>query len=149
MAMTPDEKRRMERERKARYRARQRDAARAELLPRIGPGGRDAGGTVDGVRGSNVAAARAFLEGLTVPASSEPRAALLLTLAADLDSDAVPQRSAIAQRYDETLEKLVAAAKPVERDELDELRRQFYTGGVGGVDGDPESGRRRAVRGKA
>ena len=152
MALSVEEKRARERERKARYRARQRDAAQLESLPRIGPGGRDGGGTGGGTEGqrlSNVAAARVFLDGLTIPASSQPRAALLLTLAADLDSGAVAQRSSIAQRYDETIEKLVAAAKPVERDELDELRREFYTGGVGGIDDDPEASQRRGGRKKA
>jgi hypothetical protein len=153
MVMSPEERRKRERERKARYRAEQREKSQLEALPRIGPGGRDGGGTAGGTSGSagmsNEAAASEFLKGLTVPASAKPRAALLLTLARDLDSGAVAQRSAIAQRYDETMEKLLAAAKPVERDELDELRRDFYRGGVGGIDDDPEASQRRPARKKA
>jgi hypothetical protein len=157
MAMSDEERRRRARERKAAYRQAQREKAQLEALPRIGPTGRDGGGTGGGTSGgtseppamSNEAAAVAFLDGLTVPASSAPRAALLITLARDLDSGAVAQRSAIAQRYDETIEKLIAAAKPVERDELDEMRREFYRGGVGGIDDDPEASQRRPVRKKA
>lgn len=161
MAMTPEERRKRERERKARYRAEQRDRAQLDALPRIGPGGRNAGGTSAGTGAgtsggtkppleiSNEAAAVEFLAGLKVPISAKPRAALLLTLARDLDSGAIAQRSAIAQRYDETMEKLVAAARPVEMDELDEMRRAFYSGGVDGIDDDPEAPQRRTVRKKA
>ncbi|WP_424448855.1 hypothetical protein [Microbacterium arborescens] len=157
MAMTPEERRQKERERKARQRAEKRKAAELEALPRIGPGGRDTPGTENGTDGgtdehpliSNELAARAFVEALQVPPSAMPRVALLYTLARDLDSGAVAQRSAIAQRYDETMEKLIAAAKPRERDELDEMRLKFYTGGVDGIDDDPEAPQRRSVRKKA
>jgi hypothetical protein len=151
MAMTPEEKRKWERERKARQRAAQRERAQLEALPRIGAGGRDGGGTAGAAPGvvSNESAALAFVESLAVPASAKPRVALLLTLARDLDSGAVAQRSAIAQRYEETMERLIAAARPVERDELDELRRSFYSGRVDGIDDDPEAATRRTVRKKA
>lgn len=153
MAMTPEERRAKERERKARQRAEKRKAAELEALPRIGPGGRDTAGTENGTDEhpliSNELAARAFVEALQVPPSAMPRVALLYTLARDLDSGAVAQRSAIAQRYDETMEKLIAAAKPRERDELDEMRLKFYTGGVDDIDDDPEAAQRRPVRKKA
>lgn len=155
MAMTPEERRARERERKARQRASAKERAELEALPRIGPAGRDTSGTSGGTDGgtasarvSNEAAAIAFIESLTVPPSAAPRVALLLTLARDLDSTAIAQRSAIAQRYDETMDKLITAAKPKERDELDELRRAFYSGGVGAIDDDPEAPQ-RPVRKKA
>ncbi|KQT75392.1 hypothetical protein ASG45_02515 [Microbacterium sp. Leaf436] len=94
-------------------------------------------------------AALAFVESLAVPPSAQPHIALLVTLARDLDSDAIAQRSAIAQRYEETMDRLVAASKPIERDELDELRRSFYTGGVDDIDDDPEAPQRRPARKKA
>lgn len=153
MALTPEERRARERERKARYRAEKREREQLSALPRIGPGGRDSGGTGGGTdrppEMSNEAAAKEFLEGLKVPASSKPRAALLMTLARDLDSGAIAQRSALAQRYDETMDRLIAAAKPRERDELDEMRRAFYRGGVDAIDDDPEAPKRRPVRKKA
>jgi hypothetical protein len=99
MAMTPEERRKRERERKARYRAEQRERDHLDALPRIGPGGRDGGGTGDGTSGgtkptefSNEAAAVEFLATLEVPKTSKPRAALLLTLARDLDSSAIAER---------------------------------------------------------
>lgn len=144
MPLTPDERRRRERERKARYRKAQAAKTDIEALPRIGPGGRDDDGTDGPPPLSNYAAAKDFLDALTVPAHAKPRAALLLTLARDLDSDAIAQRSALAQRYDEVMEKLVAAAKPKERDELDELRRSFYSGGVSDIIDDPEARRKNA-----
>ncbi|QLD10903.1 hypothetical protein [Microbacterium oleivorans] len=160
MAMTPEDKRKRDRERKARQRQAAKEKSQLEAIPRIGPAGRDAGGTSGGTPGgtdsgtasprlSNEAAALAFVESLAVPPSSQPRVALLLTLARDLDSTAIAQRSAIAQRYEETIDKLIAAAKPIERDELDELRRSFYTGDVDDIDDDPEAPQRRAVRKKA
>lgn len=156
MAMTPDEKRRRERERKAKQRQAAKEKAQLEALPRIGPAGRDANGTSGGTdagtpppRLSNEAAALAFVAALAVPPSAQPHVALLVTLARDLDSDAIAQRSAIAQRYEETMDRLIAAAKPIERDELDELRRSFYTGSVDDIDDDPEAPQRRPVRKKA
>lgn len=114
MAMTPDEKRRRERERKAKQRQAAKEKAQLEALPRIGPAGRDAGWTSGGTeagtpspRLSNEAAALAFVESLAVPPSAQPHIALLVTLARDLDSDA------IAQRYEETMDRLIAASKPV------------------------------------
>ena len=140
MVMSVDEKRRKERERKARQRAANREKEPVEALPRIGPSGRSEGGTSGGTVSvpSNEAAALAFVESLSVPDSAKPRVALFLTLARDLDSDAIAQRSALAQRYEEAMDRLVAACKPRERDELDELRRSFYSGGVDGLDDDPE-----------
>lgn len=149
MPMSDEERRAKNRERQARFRAAQREKSKLEALPRIGPGGRDGGGAPHEPSMANEIAAKEFLDMLAVPASEKPRAALLLTLARDLDSGAVAQRSAIAQRYDEVMEKLVAAARPRERDELDELRRSFYTGSVDGIDDDPEATGRRAVRKKA
>lgn len=146
MPLSVEEKRKRERERKARQRAAQRGKRALEALPQIGPGARGEGGTSDGtaVRPvSNALAAQEFLDSLTVPPTSKPRAALLLTLARDLDSDAIAQRSAIAQRYQETMDLLIAAAKPRERDELDELRRSFYTGSVDDIDDDPEASHRK------
>lgn len=160
MAMTPEEKRKRERERKAKQRQAAREKAQLEALPRIGPAGRNPGGTSGGTedgtpsgtpapRLSNEAAALAFVAALAVPPSAQPRVALLVTLARDLDSDAIAQRSAIAQRYEETMDRLIAAAKPIERDELDELRRSFYTGSVDDIDDDPEASQRRPARKKA
>jgi len=144
MVMSVEEKRRKERERKARQRAALREKERLEALPRIGPSGRSDSGTDDGTAPavsvpSNEAAALALIESLTIPDSAKPRVALLVTLARDLDADAIAQRSAIAQRYEEAIERLVAACKPRERDELDELRRSFYSGSVDGIDDDPEA----------
>jgi hypothetical protein len=160
MAMTPEERRAKERERKARNRAAAKERAALEALPRIGPAGRDnsgtSSGTDDGTSGgtsnvtqSNEAAALEFVQSLAVPLSAKPRVALLITLARDLDSAAIAQRSAIAQRYDETMDKLVAAAKPVQVSELDRQRRAFYTGSVDAIDDDPEAPQRRPVRKKA
>lgn len=155
VAMTPEERRQRDRERQARHRAAKLAKPKLEALPQIGPGGHAArvtlgvtSGVTDADALSNEAAAVEFLAGLKVPVSAKPRAALLLTLARDLDSNAIAQRSALAQRYDETMEKLVAAAKPVERDELDEMRRSFYSGGIDGIDDDPEAPQ-RTVRKKA
>lgn len=150
MAMSPEERRRKNRERQARFRAAQREKDASGDLPRIGPGGRDAGVTDGALQvPSNLAAAHEFIGMLEVPPSAMPHAALLLTLARDLDSDAVAQRSSLTQRYQETMSVLIAAAKPRERDELDELRRDFYLGGVGGIDDDPEASERRANRKQA
>ncbi|TDL43842.1 hypothetical protein [Microbacterium oleivorans] len=160
MAMSDEERRAKERERKARQRAEKKRQAELSALPRIGPTGRDKPGTQDGTPDgtdggtsapllSNEAAAVAFVQALDVPASAQPRVALLYTLARDLDSGAVAQRSAIAQRYDEVMDKLIAAAKPREHDELDDMRRRFYTGSVDDIDDDPEAPQRRPVRKKA
>lgn len=150
MAMTPEEKRAKNRERQARYRARQREQLKLEALPRIGPGARDGRVTGDapGMRtvatSSNEAAASAVIESLEVPATAVWRTALVLQLARDLDvPGAIPQRAGLAQRYAENLEALIAAAKPVERDALDEMRRSFYRGEVAGIDDDPEAKGRR------
>lgn len=156
MPMSPEERRRRERERKARYRAEQREKSTLQALPRIGAGGRDGGGTGDGdgsgtprPEWSNEKAALDLIEMLKVPDSQKPRVALLLTFARDLDSPgAIAQRSSIAARYDETLDKLIAAAKPRERNELDEMRRKFYSGGVDAIADDPEA-KPRATRKKA
>ena len=145
MPMSEDEKRAKNRERQARFRAAKREAASLSALPQIGLGSRQRGGTsaddsADDL--SNVAAAREMIGDLTIPASAKWRVALVLRLAADLDSPlAIPQRAGLAARYAENLEALVAAAKPRERDELDELRRAFYRGGVGAIDDDPEGKR--------
>lgn len=157
MAMSPEEKRKRERERKARQRAAKRDAAVLEALPQIGPRSRSQRGTEGGTSErdeldelSNLAAAKDVVRGLTVPASAKWRVALILQLAADLDAPlAIPQRAGLAARYAENLDALIAACKPRERDELDELRRKFYSGGVGAIDNDPEAPQRRTVRKKA
>lgn len=157
MAMTPEERRRKNRERQARFRAAQKEKQKLEALPRIGPTGRDESvtdekpkSTSKWARISNEEAALEFLESLTVPPTARPLAVKLLTISRDLDSAfATPQRSALSQRHDEVLEALIAAAKPKERDELDELRRAFYEGGVDGIDDDPEASQRRPVRKKA
>lgn len=157
MAMTPEEKRKRERERKARQRAAKREAAVLEALPQIGPRTRAQHGTDGGTPArdelddlSNLSAAKEVIRGLTVPTASRWRIALILSLAADLDAPlAIPQRAGLAARYAENLDALVAACKPRERDELDELRRKFYSGGVGAIDDDPEAPQRRTVRKKA
>lgn len=149
MAMTPEEKRAKNRERQARYRARQREQLKLEALPRIGPGARDGRVTGDApertvATSSNEVAALAVIESLEVPATAVWRTALVLQLARDLDvPGAIPQRAGLAQRYAENLEALIAAAKPVERDALDEMRRSFYRGEVAGIDDDPEAKGRR------
>ena len=161
MAMSPEEKRQRERERKARQRAEKREAAALEALPQIGPRSRaqrgTSGGTESGTAGhedldrlSNSAAAAEVIADLDVPKSARWRVALILQLASDLDAPmAIPQRAGLAARYEANLEALIAACKPRERDELDELRRSFYRGGVDGIDDDPEASQRRAVRKKA
>jgi len=157
MPMSEDEKRAKNRERQARFRAAKREAATLEALPQIGPGTRSKRGASDEAqdRGgiddlSNLSAARDAIDSLTVPPSAKWRVALVLRLARDLDSpSAIPQRAGLAARYAENLEALVAAAKPRERDELDDLRRKFYRGGVGAIDDDPEAPRRRPARKKA
>lgn len=160
MAMTPEEKRQRERERKRRQRAAARERPKLAALPQIGPGAEGDGGTQGGTRGgtgaptddfdiSNADAARAVLRGLTIPESAKWRAALVLQLARDLDAPmAIPQRAGLAARYTENLDALIAAARPRERDELDELRRAFYSGGTSGIDDDPEAPK-RATRKKA
>lgn len=157
MAMTPEERRKRDRERKARQRAAAQAKPKLEALPKIGPGSAADGGTHGGTTGgtsefevSNLDAAREVLAELTVPASLRWRAALILQLARDLDSPlAIPQRSGLAARYTENIDALIAAAKPRERDELDELRRAFYGGGTDGIDDDPEAPKQRTVRKKA
>ncbi len=153
MPMTPEEKRRRERERKARYRAQQRAKPRLEALPQIGrasgvPSGTEGGTQPDEI--TNLSAAREVIESIEVPKVQRFRVALILQLARDLDTpQAIPQRASLAARYTENIDALIAAAKPRERDELDELRRAFYSGGVSGIDDDPEASQRRAVRKKA
>ncbi len=165
MAMSPEEKRQRERERKARQRAEKREAAALEALPQIGPRSRAQrgtkggtfGGTESGTAGhedldrlSNSAAAAEVIADLDVPKWARWRVALILQLASDLDAPmAIPQRAGLAARYEANLEALIAACKPRERDELDELRRSFYRGGVDGIDDDPEAPQRRTVRNKA
>lgn len=156
MAMTPEEKRQRERERKRRQRAAAREKPKLSALPQIGPAGKTDSGTQGGTRGgtdapaddfdiSNTDAARAVLRGLTIPESAKWRAALVLQLARDLDAPmAIPQRAGLAARYTENLDALIAAARPRERDELDELRRAFYSGGTSGIDDDPEAPKRTA-----
>ena len=154
MAMTPEERRAKNRERQARFRAAQREKEKLEALPRIGPSGRD-GGVTDSAsvspwaKISNEQAALDFLDELTVPATVRPLAVKLVKVARDLDSDAIAQRSALSQRHDELIDAIVAACKPRERDELDDMRRKFYSGSVDAIDDDPEASGRRAVRKKA
>lgn len=159
--MTPEEKRKRDRERKRRQRQAASEKPRLEALPKIGPSFDADGGTQGGTEGgtsadafadmlSNLAAARMVIADLEVPPSARWRIALVLRLAADLDQPgAIPQRAGLAARYTENLEALVSAAKPRERDELDDLRRRFYTGSVDGIDDDPEAPVKRAVRKKA
>ncbi|WP_156759998.1 hypothetical protein [Microbacterium karelineae] len=158
MAMTPEEKRKRDRERKARYRAVKREKAQLEALPQIGPDttskrgtdrGTSAGTNDDNVALTNEQAARAVIADLEIPATAAWRAALVMQLARDLDvPGAIPQRAGLAQRYAENLEALIAAAKPREKDELDDMRRAFYTGRTSGIDDDPEA-RGRKTRKKA
>lgn len=157
MPMTPEEKRKRDRERKARQRAANREKPKLEALPQIGPGPDAGRGTERGTQGgtsadaipSNFDAAREVVAELEVPARERWRVALVLRLAADLDAPlAIPQRSGLAAKYEASLEALIAAAKPRERDELDELRRRFYTGRTDAVDDDPEA-RKRPARKKA
>lgn len=154
MALTPEEKRRRDRERQARYRAAKRDRGKLVALPSIGPAGGASGVTPHATGGDdpapstrNADALRELLAELTVPTSQKPRVALLETLAIDLDErGALPQRASISARYEEQIEKLLAATKPRERDELDELRQRFYQGEIGGIDDDPEERKRPAKR---
>ncbi|WP_269320227.1 MULTISPECIES: hypothetical protein [unclassified Microbacterium] len=44
---------------------------------------------------------------------------------------------------------MLAATKPKERDELDEMRRKFYQGETGCIDDDPEARGRPSRRKKA
>lgn len=154
MAMTPEEKRAKNRERQARFRAAQREKVKPATLPRIGPTGRDDDATTDRLRSkwyskSIEAATADLLELLTIPPAVENLAFRLMKYARDLDSDAISQRATIDRRYEELVEKLVAACKPRERDELDELRRSFYQGRTSGVDDDPEAPQRRTVNKKS
>lgn len=157
MALTPEEKRQRDRERQARYRAEKRAKPKLEALPQIGPASGDADVTpsvTDGATGvtpgSNFVALSELLAELTIPTTQKPRVALLLTLAQDLDAPgALPQRASISTKYDEQIDKLLAATKPKERDELDEMRRKFYQGETGGIDDDPEARGRPARRKKA
>lgn len=144
MAMTPEERRRRERERKRAQRAKAREKPHLEALPQIGAksspkggtGRGTDGGTDDGTRdtapGTSVyLSTKAAVDAMDVPASAMPFVAVLLQLAVDLDSPgALPQRASLTQRYSELLDRIVAAAKPKEHDELDEMRRRFYTGGA-------------------
>lgn len=153
MPMTPEERRKRDRERKARQRAANREKPKLEALPQIGPEpgagrGTERGTSADAIP-SNLEAAREVVAELEVPARDRWRVALVLRLAADLDAPlAIPQRSGLAAKYEASLEALIAAAKPRERDELDELRRRFYTGRTDDVDNDPEA-RKRPARKKA
>lgn len=161
MPLSDEERRKRERERKARQRAQKREAPKLEALPQIGPGSGTQGGTQGGTSGgagdrpehpdlSNAAAAREVIAALDVPASARWRVALVLRLAVDLDEPgAIPQRAGLAARYSEQLEALVAAAKPRERDALDDLRFKFYTGSVDDIDDDPEATQPRQARRKA
>lgn len=157
MPLSDEERRKRERERKARQRAQKREAPKLEALPQIGPGSGTQGGTSDGTGDrpehpdlSNAAAAREVIAALDVPASARWRVALVLRLAVDLDEPgAIPQRAGLAARYSEQLEALVAAAKPRERDALDDLRFKFYTGSVDDIDDDPEATQPRQTRRKA
>jgi hypothetical protein len=161
MPLSDEERRKRERERKARQRAQKRAAPKLEALPQIGPGSGTSGGTQGGTpEGTGaesehpdltiVSAAREVIASLEVPASARWRIPLVLRLALDLDSPgAVPQRASLADRYAVQLEALVAAAKPRERDALDDLRFKFYTGSVDDIDDDPEATQPRQTRRKA
>lgn len=157
MAMTPEERRKRDRERKRRQRAANPGKPKLEALPQIGPAGRADGGTDSGTSAdasalpTNLSAARDLIAELNVTtAAARYRVALILQLARDLDEPtAIPQRASLSARYTENVDALLAIAKPKERDELDELRRSFYTGSVDGIDDDPEAPQRRPVRKKA
>jgi hypothetical protein len=157
VALTPEEKRQRDRERQARYRAERRAKPKLAALPQIGPAsGADdvTPGVTAGVTGvtpgTNVAALTEMLAELTITTAQKPRVALLLTLAHDLDAPgALPQRASISTKYDEQIDKLLAATKPKERDELDEMRMRFYQGETGGIDDDPEARGRPSRRKKA
>lgn len=157
MALTPEEKRKRDRERQARYRAAKQEKPTLTALPQIGPSA-GADGVTPGVTGDgppvtstvNVDALNELLAELTIPTTQKPRVALLKTLARDLDTaSALPQRASISAKYDEQVDKLIAATKPKERNELDEMRRKFYLGETGGIDDDPEARSRPARRKKA
>lgn len=76
-------------------------------------------------------ATRRDLDLLTVPAGHAHLVGAALALAEVLDDPSrAPQFASVAARLAETMAALVAIAKPKERDELDEMRRAFYTGNV-------------------
>jgi hypothetical protein len=158
MAMTPEDRRRRDRERKRRQRAENQAKPKLEALPQIGPASRGDGGTQGGTSSdvadvpTNLSAALDLIAELDVKtAAGRYRVALILQLARDLDEpSAIPQRASLSARYTENVDALLAIAKPRERDDLDELRRAFYTGSVDGIDDDPEAPtQRRTVRKKA
>ncbi len=152
MAMTPEEKRERDRLRKRRQRAALKEDRQLEALPRIGRAGTSSSGTESGTSAdgvvSNFDAAKALVGELDVKtAAGKYRVALILQLARDLDEpSAIPQRASLSARYTENVDALLAIAKPKEVDELDSLRRKFYTGGVDDIDDDPEAPKRSTRR---
>ncbi|EYT56035.1 hypothetical protein H490_0103950 [Leucobacter sp. UCD-THU] len=150
MALSDEERRRRDRERKRRKRAAEAAPAGEPELPRIGLAAADTPRTQDASAEdaadegadafSNAAAAREFIAELQVPARARPLVPVLYRLAADLDGVFnTPQRASITAKYLEVMDRILDAAKPVEVDELDEMRRAYYLGEVpdGGI-GDEE-----------
>lgn len=141
MALSDDERRKRERERKRRYRAQQKAKPNLVALPQLPPDPPSQGGTEDGTAGgtdgraeyaglTNLAAALDALAELEIPTMAKPLAALVVRLARDLDAALnVPQRASLTSRYLEAFDKLNAVARTKEPDELDAMRRAFYTGG--------------------
>ncbi len=142
MAISDEERRKRDRERKARQRAAKRGAAPSPAIPRIGLAKAAEGGTESGTQGgtadvpplassSTYDEALEALDLLDIPPLTKPLVPPLLRLAQDLDHPLnVPQRASLMTRYLELFDRIVAASKPVERDELDEMRRAFYRGEV-------------------
>lgn len=149
MPISDEERRRRDRERKRQKRAGERGTETGDKIPRIGLGVADTPRTNEAPEDapetpdestSNAAAARALIADLEVPARVKPLVPVLYRLATDLDGMFnVPQRASITTKYLEVLDRILEAARPVERDELDEMRKAFYLGEVpGGEHHDPE-----------
>ncbi|WP_025158900.1 hypothetical protein [Leifsonia aquatica] len=153
MALSDEDRRKRDRERKRRQRAESKNAPKLVALPKPPSDSADTDGLESGTSAdtdlsklTNYAAAVEVIGGLDVPVGSRALVALVLTLARDLDGFMnVPQRSSIATRYLEAMDRLRSEAAPVERDELNELRRSFYEGAVpDDADSDSKPKRRNA-----
>lgn len=148
MAMSDEERRKRERERKARQRAKKRAEEQENQIPAIGLAAAGASGTDGGTPDlpewaavSMVEEAVEVLEALTIPQLARPLVPMLLRLARDIDNPLnVPQRSGLTDRYLQVLDRILAAAKPVVRDPLDDMRRAYYRGEVpdGSIDPDED-----------
>ncbi|WP_230670736.1 hypothetical protein [Rathayibacter sp. Leaf248] len=146
MPMTPEQRRVRDRERKAKQRAANKGTGQLATVTEIDAPKRPNGGTQSGTRGGTsvphsppagpvpatlTEAAQQLIARLDVPESALDFASALLLLARDLDEPAnVPQRAGLMKLYVDMRSQLRDASRAREVDPLDEMRRDFYSGGT-------------------